>query len=246
MTAVKRKAPVEARPGEIGRMHSHVTIAGVDLLADFCGALFHEADRVLLVADLHLEKGSSFARRGLMLPPYDTAATLAKLAAVVMRTRPRLVVALGDSFHDRAGAARMGEADRASLAALQAGRDWLWLAGNHDPAPPAGLAGDTAEDWRLGPLTLRHEPAPGASPGEIAGHLHPVAIVAGAGSAVRRRCFVSDGTRCIMPAFGAYAGGLNFRHPAFAGLLTDGRRIAHALGRDRVYAIPESRCLAGA
>ena len=232
-------------------MHSHVTVAGVDLLADHCGALFHEGDRVLLVADLHLEKGSSFARRGLMLPPYDTAATLAKLAAAVMRTRPRLVVALGDSFHDRSGASRMGEADRAALDALQAGRDWLWLAGNHDPAPPAGLAGDTADAWRLGPLTLRHEPTPGAdaragAAGEIAGHLHPVAIVAGAGSAVRRRCFVSDGTRCIMPAFGAYAGGLNFRHPAFAGLLKEGRRIAHALGRDRVYAIPESRCLTGA
>ncbi|WP_237482111.1 ligase-associated DNA damage response endonuclease PdeM [Lichenibacterium dinghuense] len=232
-------------------MHSHVTIAGVDLLADFCGALFHEGDRVLLVADLHLEKGSSFARRGMMLPPYDTAATLAKLAAVVARTKPRLVVALGDSFHDRGGASRMGEADRAALGALQAGRDWLWLAGNHDPAPPDGLTGDTADQWHLGPLTLRHEPTPGAdnragAAGEIAGHLHPVAIVAGAGSAVRRRCFVSDGTRCIMPAFGAYAGGLNFRHPAFAGLLKDGRRIAHALGRDRVYAIPESRCLSGA
>ena len=227
-------------------MHSHVTVAGVDLLADHCGALFHEGERVLLVADLHLEKGSSFARRGLMLPPYDTAATLAKLAAAVMRARPRLVVALGDSFHDRAGAARMGEADRDALRALQAGRDWLWLAGNHDPAPPGGLGGDTADEWHLGPLTLRHEPTPGERRGEIAGHLHPVAIVAGAGSAVRRRCFVSDGARCIMPAFGAYAGGLNFRHPAFAGLLKDGCRIAHALGRDRVYAIPESRCLAGA
>lgn len=218
----------------------------MDLLADVCGALFHEADRVLLVADLHLEKGSAFARRGMMLPPYDTAATLAKLAAAVARTQPRLVVALGDSFHDRAGATRMGEADRTALGVLQAGREWMWLVGNHDPAPPEGLGGETAEDWRLGPLTLRHAPTPGASHGEIAGHLHPVAIVAGAGSAVRRRCFVSDGTRCIMPAFGAYAGGLNFRHPAFAGLLTEGRRVAHALGRDRVYAIPESRCLAGA
>ncbi|RYB03304.1 ligase-associated DNA damage response endonuclease PdeM [Lichenibacterium ramalinae] len=246
MTALKRKAPVEARPGVVSRVHSHVGVAGVDLLADVCGALFHEADGVLLVADLHLEKGSSFARRGLMLPPYDTAATLAKLGAVVARTRPRLVVALGDSFHDRAGASRMGEADRAALAALQAGRDWVWLAGNHDPAPPKGLGGTTAATWSLGPLTLRHEPLPGAPAGEIAGHLHPVAIVAGAGGAVRRRAFVSDGTRCIMPAFGAYAGGLNFRHPAFAGLLKEGRRIAHALGRDRVYAIPESRCLAGA
>ena len=155
MTALKRTAPGEASPGAIGRMHSHVTVAGVDLLADHCGALFHEADRVLLVADLHLEKGSSFARRGMMLPPYDSAATLAKLAAAVMRTRPRLVVALGDSFHDRAGAARMGEADRASLGALQAGRTGCGSPATTTPlspsgAPPAGLLGDTAEDWRLG------------------------------------------------------------------------------------------------
>ena len=96
-------------------------------------------------------------------------------------------------------------------------------------------------------MTLRQEPWPGVgAAGEIAGHLHPVAVVAGTSGAVRRRCFVSDGSRCIMPAFGAYAGGLNFRHPAFAGLLTSGRRIAHALGRDRVYAIPEHRCLTGA
>jgi DNA ligase-associated metallophosphoesterase len=241
-------------------LHTHVPVAGVDLLADVLGALFHEGDRVLLVADLHLEKGSSFARRGMMLPPYDTAATLAKLAVVVARYTPRLVIALGDSFHDRGGSTRLGDADRAALTRLQAGRDWLWLAGNHDPAAPAGLGGATSDVWHLGPLTLRHEPKPGTGQpgggqngmgaddthGEIAGHLHPVAVVAGASGAVRRRCFVSDGSRCIMPAFGAYAGGLNFRHPAFAGLLTSGRRIAHALGRDRVYAIPEHRCLAGA
>ena len=227
-------------------MQTHVQVAGVDLLADFFGALFHEGERVLLVADLHLEKGSSFARRGMMLPPYDTAATLAKLTAVVSRYAPRKVIALGDSFHDREGAARLNAADRDALARLQAGRDWIWLAGNHDPVPPAGVGGDTFAEWHLGPLTLRHEPAPGRAVGEIAGHLHPLAIVMGTSGAVRRRCFVSDGARCIMPAFGSYAGGLNFRHPAFAGLLTGGRRIAHALGRDRVYAVPEHRCLAGA
>lgn len=180
-----------------------------------------------------------------MLPPYDTAATLARLASVVARYAPRQVIALGDSFHDRDGAARLGAADRAVLARLQAGRDWIWLAGNHDPAAPAGIGGRAAGDWTLGALMLRHEPSAGAVAGEIAGHLHPVAIVMGTSGAVRRRCFVSDGARCIMPAFGSYAGGLNFRHPAFAGLLTAGRRIAHALGRDRVYAVPEHRCIAG-
>ena len=230
----------------MARRHSHVTVAGLDLAADVRGALFHEAERVLLVADLHLEKGSSFARRGMLLPPYDTAATLAILAATVLRYAPRRVVALGDSFHDRSGATRLGRAERAALDGLQAGRDWIWLTGNHDPAPPEGLGGDTLAEWHLGPLALRHHPARGAAPGEIAGHLHPVAIVSGRSGTVRRRCFVSDGQRCIMPAFGAYAGGLNFRHPAFAGLLTAGRAIAHALGQDRVYAVPEHRCLAGA
>ena len=227
-------------------MHTHVHVAGIDLLADALGALFHEGERVLLVADLHLEKGSSFARRGMMLPPYDSAATLAKLAVVVARYAPRQVIALGDSFHDREGATRLGSADRDALARLQAGRDWLWLTGNHDPAPPEGIGGETRAAWSLGPLTLRHEPAASPARGEVAGHLHPVAIVMGTSGAVRRRCFVSDGARCIMPAFGSYAGGLNFRHPAFAGLLTAGRRIAHALGSDRVYAVPEHRCLAGA
>ena len=227
-------------------MHTHVHVAGIDLLADALGALFHEGERVLLVADLHLEKGSSFARRGMMLPPYDSAVTLAKLAAVMARYAPRQVIALGDSFHDREGATRLAGSDRDALARLQAGREWLWLTGNHDPAPPEGIGGETRAEWHLGPLTLRHEPAASPAPGEIAGHLHPVAIVMGTSGAVRRRCFVSDGARCIMPAFGSYAGGLNFRHPAFAGLLTAGRRIAHALGSDRVYAVPEHRCLAGA
>ena len=159
-------------------MHTHVPVAGVDLLADVLGALFHEGDRVLLVADLHLEKGSSFARRGMMLPPYDTAATLTKLAIVVARYAPRVVIALGDSFHDRQGSTRLGEADRASLARLQSGRDWLWLAGNHDPEAPSGLGGATADLWRLGPLTLRHEPSPAAGP---------------AGGAPRPPCGISDG-----------------------------------------------------
>ncbi len=227
-------------------MQTHVHVAGVDLPVDVFGALFHEADRVLLVADLHLEKGSSLARRGMLLPPYDTAATLAKLTLLVARYAPRQVVALGDSFHDREGAARLGATDRDALSHLMRGRDWIWLAGNHDPTPPEGLGGVTAAEWRLCGLTLRHEPTAGAARGEIAGHLHPVAIVAGRAGAVRRKCFVSDGARCIMPAFGAYAGGLNFRHSAFAGLLTAGHRVAHALGRDRIYAVPEHRCLAGA
>ena len=196
--------------------------------------------KLLAVADLHLEKGSSFARRGMMLPPYDTAATLARLTQVVMRWRPRAIVALGDSFHDREGGDRLTPEDGARIAALQAGRDWIWISGNHDPEISPRVGGERHAELRLGGLTLRHEPSARDSHGEIAGHLHPVAVIGG-----RRRAFVTDGARLIAPAFGAYAGGLNLHHPAIARLFS-GRRIAHVLGRDGVYAVCASKCAAGA
>jgi metallophosphoesterase superfamily enzyme len=135
----------------------------------------------------------------------------------------------------------MTERDRDGLRALIAGRDWIWIAGNHDPAPPEGLGGVAMPELRLGSLILRHEPRAGSAPGEIAGHLHPVARVWSASGSTRRRCFVSDGTRLVLPAFGAYAGGLNIRDVAF-GDLFGGEVHAHALGRDRVYRVPMSRC----
>jgi hypothetical protein len=219
-----------------------ISIAGASFTADASGALYLEAESLIVVADLHLEKGSSYARRRVLLPPYDTAATLAHLARVIGRYNPRRVIALGDSFHDRDAAARMGEADRAALGALQAGRDWIWIAGNHDPAPPASLAGEAQDEIRIGPITFRHEPRAGAGQGEIAGHLHPVARVVTPRGSLRRRCFASDGERCVMPAFGAYAGGLNLRDIAFAPLFPHRAPRAHVLGRDRVYAIGHEQC----
>lgn len=218
-------------------------VVDTDLLVDPAGALLVEHERTLVVADLHLEKGSSFARRGMLLPPYDTAATLARLAALVARYAPRRVVALGDSFHDPRAAERLLPGDRDALATIQQGREWIWITGNHDPAPPRGLPGETAATWRCGALTFRHEPSEGSACGEIAGHLHPVALVAGRSGTVRRRSFVSDGLRCVMPAFGTYTGGLNLHDLAFACLFETGSRVAHALGRDRVFAVPEARCL---
>lgn len=220
-----------------------LTVGTVEFLADPAGILFHEGERTLLVADLHLEKGSSFARRGMMLPPYDTAATLAALADVMVRYAPQRVIALGDSFHDPYAASRLSSVDLAALRALQAGRDWLWLTGNHDPLPPEGLAGDVLSELRFGPIVLRHEPSTKAGTGEIAGHLHPVARVVGTSGSSRRRCFVSDGLRCIMPAFGAYAGGLNIHDPAFGPLFGTRAVLAHALGRDRVYPVRVERCI---
>ena len=220
--------------------HASLMIAGQRLVLDPSGALYEPRTGALVVADLHLEKGSSFARRGMMLPPYDTAATLARLTQVVMRLRPRVVIALGDSFHDRDAGERLSDEDATRISALQAGRDWIWIAGNHDPQISPRVGGERHEEMRLGALTLRHEPSAHESHGEIAGHLHPVAVIGG-----RRRAFVTDGTRLLAPAFGAYAGGLNLHHPAIARLFS-GRRIAHVLGRDGVYAVCASKCAAGA
>jgi DNA ligase-associated metallophosphoesterase len=197
---------------------------------------------LLAVADLHLEKGSSFAQRGVLLPPYDTAATLARLAQLIARYAPRVLVALGDSFHDGRGPARLADTDRAVLKGLQRGRDWIWIAGNHDPDPAENIGGRFLAVFRLGALTFRHEPSK-MGDGEIAGHLHPVARVAGRGRAVGRRCFASDGRRMVMPAFGAYAGGLNVRDRAFAEVFHTLAFTAHLLGERRVYAVAVKRCL---
>jgi uncharacterized protein len=217
-------------------------LAGVGLHTDVAGALYWPEHGMLAVADLHLEKGSSFAERGVLLPPYDTAATLARLGALVARYAPRLVVALGDSFHDGRGPARLADTDRATLKAMQRGRDWIWIAGNHDPDPAENIGGQFLPMLKVDALTFRHEPG-GEDIGEIAGHLHPVARVARRGRAVSRRCFASDGKRLVMPAFGAYTGGLNVRDRAFANVFATLAFTAHMLGLERVYAVAARHCL---
>ena len=207
------------------------------------GALWIESARALVVSDLHLEKGSSFARNGQMLPPYDTGATLARIAALMEEHEPDIVVSLGDSFHDGGGPMRMHTADRVLLQTLIARCDWIWIEGNHDSKSAAILGGVVRETLMLGPLMLRHHPAKREAQGEIAGHLHPCAKIAGRGRSVRRRCFATDAKRLVMPAFGAYTGGLNLRDEAFAPIFPDGA-IALALGRDRVHPAPQSRQLA--
>jgi DNA ligase-associated metallophosphoesterase len=226
-----------------GRAGHEITIAGTTFVADPAGALYWPDERLLTVADLHLEKGSSFAVRGVLLPPYDTTATLARLAKLIERYEPALVIALGDSFHDGGGPARMPQGARVALDALQRGRDWLWLVGNHDPDPPGGLGGAVAEELAISALTFRHEPSTQPIDGEISGHLHPMARVAQRGRSVARRCFAADGRRLVMPAFGAYAGGLNIRDRAFVALFGALPFTAHLLGAGRLYAIPAARCL---
>jgi uncharacterized protein len=218
-----------------------IAISGITLVADPDGALYWPEQGLLAVADLHLEKGSSFAARGQLLPPYDTAMTLARLARLIARYAPRCVVALGDSFHDGGGPARLAHHDRNTLSALQRGRDWLWLTGNHDPEPVADIGGVFELALTIGVLTFRHLPS--GTAGEIAGHLHPVARIARRGRAVSRRCFAADATRMVMPAFGAYTGGLNVRDQAFADVFGTLKFTAHMLGEGRLYAFAAKRCL---
>lgn len=211
-------------------------INGTEVLMRPSGALWIESRRALIVADLHLEKGSSYAARGQMLPPYDTRDTLGRLALEVGRMQPDAIVLLGDTFHDRGSEDRLSPDDADRIHALASGRRLIWVVGNHDADGPRDLPGDVVDDLTLETLILRHEPQTGPQPGEIAGHLHPCARVTASKGTVRRRCFVSDGGRMVVPAFGAYAGGLNILDQAFGGLFA-APPLTGALGRDRVHAV---------
>ena len=212
-----------------------MTLAGEAARLLPSGALLLTAHSVLVVADLHLEKGSAFAVRGQLLPPLDTRETLRRLAADAASQAPRRIVFLGDAFHDREAARRMCGEDREALEALGRTSELTWITGNHDPEPDGDLPGAAADEVRLGKLVLRHEPRNGPSPGELAGHLHPCARIATPRGAVRRRCLVTDGERAILPAYGAFTGGLNVLDPAFAGLF-QATPVVAALGDRRVHA----------
>ena len=212
-----------------------LTLAGEPARLLPSGALVLEAHSALVVADLHLEKGSAFAARGQLLPPLDTRETLRRLAADVAAQRPGAVLFLGDAFHDRQASRRMSAEDRGVLETLAQGADLVWITGNHDPKPDGDLPGEAADEVRLGDLVLRHEPRPGAAHGELAGHLHPCARIATPRGSVRRRCLVTDGERAVLPAYGAFTGGLNVLDAAFAGLFRKPPVVA-ALGDRRVHA----------
>jgi len=231
-----RHVPLEERPPT-----AEFEFAGAEMACDFAGCLFWPRESLLVVSDLHLEKGATFAARGQLIPPYDTSATLRQLQRQIAVWRPARVVSLGDSFHDGDASARMPQPYRDLLTEMMTGREWIWIAGNHDPAPPVGVGGMTCEELVIGPVTFRHEPRAGWEAAEISGPLHPVARIARRGKTVRRRCFATDGTRMVMPAFGAYTGGLNIREPAFDDLFDETRLHAHLLGRGRVFTIAGSQ-----
>lgn len=214
-------------------------LAGADVVADHQGALWWPAERVLVLADLHFEKGSSFAARtSQMLPPYDTHATLRVVEEVVARRAPDCIICLGDNFHDREGPSRLDADARRRLDALMAGRRFVWIEGNHDDAAAAVLGGESAAELSIGPLVFRHEPSVARDArGEVAGHLHPALVVETRARRVRRKCFVSDGARCVLPSMGSFTGGLDVGDAAFDALF-GGRYCAYALGQGRVYPFP--------
>ena len=216
-----------------------IRLNGAALVADLSGALWWPARRTLAVADLHLEKGSSHAACGRLLPPYDTAATLHRLAAVLARHPAERVICLGDSFHDGGAVGRLAPRDATALRRLMDGRAWVWIAGNHDADSAGALGGHVRDALVDGPLVFRHAAA-AAAEGEVSGHYHPKATVAGRGGRVSAPCFVADGRRLILPAFGAYTGGLDVLDPAIRALL--GRRfVVHVLGRRRLHSLPGQR-----
>jgi uncharacterized protein len=218
-----------------------IPIGGMDAIPDLSGALYLPEVRTLVVADLHLEKASSLARRGAHLPPYDTRVTLDQLAGAIAAVKPERLVFLGDSFHDARAGERIAAEDLATLTRLAGGQETIWIAGNHDPEPV--LAGSVvATSLSLGPLTLRHEPrALADGEHEIAGHLHPAAAVVQRGRRLRCKCFIADGRRLLLPAFGSFTGGLDVLTPVIAGLFAPETCHAWLIGATSVHRFPLKR-----
>ncbi len=207
-----------------------LSFAGETLVPLPCGALHWPAQAALLVADLHFEKASSFARRGRLLPPYDSHDTLAALIDALEATGARRLFCLGDSFHDRGGPDRLPAGPRAALRALTASLDWLWITGNHDDDAGASLGGRVMAEAMIGPLMLRHEAVPGFAGPELSGHFHPKVTVATRGGRISRRCFAVSATKLVLPAYGSFTGGLDIADPAFCAAIGRPRRAVFAEG----------------
>lgn len=207
------------------------------------GGLYWHAQQALLVADLHFEKMASFARRGQMLPPYDTGMTLARLEADLRRTGAKKLISLGDTFHRADASALLGAAERLRLDTIVEAVECTWLSGNHDPSPHV-IGGQCRAELELDGLFLTHEPQRGRA-GLIAGHLHPAARIAMPGRSARSACFVHDNRLMILPAYGSSTGALNILSPAFVGLLHWPAVEVTMLGRDRTYPVSPKRLVRG-
>jgi DNA ligase-associated metallophosphoesterase len=237
----KLPVPLSTRPWGLSKEH-RITLNGLDFIPDLSGALFVPEFKTLLIADLHLEKASNMAKRGVHLPPYDTRASLAQLQAVIAQAQPEQLIFLGDSFHDDEARDRIAETDLASLRALSMGVATIWITGNHDPHPPTDVGGRIANEVVLGGVTLRHEPKKlEPEEFEIAGHLHPGSAVSQRGKSIHCKCFIADGRRLVMPAFGSFTGGLSISSPSFKNLFLEKNFHVWMLSQRAIYKFPAKR-----
>ncbi|WP_420391826.1 ligase-associated DNA damage response endonuclease PdeM [Acuticoccus sp.] len=229
--------PTRPRVPAVEPEATEARVAGIEAVLDPTGALYWPAENLLVVSDLHLETGSSYARTGQMLPPYDTRETLARLSRAITRHRPARVLSLGDSFHDRGGVERMTPEDRAMVDRLTGGAEFIWVTGNHEGDCARMLAGTVCDEITMGGVAFRHIPSPDIAGREVAGHLHPAARIILRGRTLRRRCFIACERRVVMPAFGCLTGGLSVADPAFAPLWPATTPKLYFCGRERVYAV---------
>lgn len=210
------------------------------LLGD--GTLFLPNHDTLVVADLHLEKGTALARRGQLLPPYDSLSTLQRLEKNLDQTRPSQVICLGDSFHTDAVSKAFGGPAYDLLHSMMARTQWVWLSGNHDPHPPQNLGGLSAQTINIGPIQFQHEPDTlNDETFQICGHLHPAHIINQRGKGVRKPCFVTDHNRMFLPAYGSLTGGLNISHHAFKPWLDIKSARIWMMGKHRLYEVTPSK-----
>lgn len=212
------------------------SFAGEEMALLDGGSLYWPREQALLVADLHLEKGSYFARFGQLLPPYDSRETLERLATAIRQCGARRVFTLGDNFHDGEGASRLEPHAAGMLAALTRVVDWIWIGGNHD----AGAApGTMLDELAIGALVLRHEARPGETRAELSGHFHPRLRIAARGRSVARPCWAASERKLILPAFGAFTGGMDVADPAIIAAMQPARAV-HAMlpVRGRLVQVP--------
>lgn len=192
-----------------------ISLNGAELHALGSGALWWPEPRILTVSDLHLGKSERIARRsGKLLPPFETLDTLTRLASDLQATNPRTVICLGDSFDDNLAEIALPDPFKTTLTQMIAGREWVWIEGNHDPGPTE-LGGTHLATFANGPLVFRHIAERGAAPGEVSGHYHPKFTLAAKGRSITRPAFLFDDARLILPAYGTYTGGLRSTDPAF-------------------------------
>jgi uncharacterized protein len=214
-----------------------LSFAGETFVPSAAGTLFWQSRQALLVADLHLEKASWFARLGQLLPPYDSHATLTALAAEVERTGATRLYCLGDSFHDRFGCDRLPAQSRDLLLEMTGRLEWTWIVGNHDPGFADHCGGTIVEEVEVGGILLRHEAQPDEARPEISGHFHPKLRLSMNGRRISRRCFVASDRKLILPAFGSLTGGLDVRHPEIVRAIS-GEGVALVPVADRLLRFP--------